>query len=215
MTHRLVLSVLVAICASYIPGQSLARLLSVTALEGTPGRIIAAPAQALDSAVASATHVLGFDERQNVLLTADLKYDGGTLKKGTRVNSHMILYNVPDESFGAFALNEWVFSGTVLGVMSDEDGAREAASSEVLGAAGTSYPPDGFFLRGFEESDGYEGVGTSRLRVWMSVWQPGDWIRVITRPRPIATHPAIMPRQPQLARHPDGKPSERISHGAR
>lgn len=193
----------VAICfAGFTPSQGTARILSVTPVEGTPGKIIAAPSQALDSVIASSTHMLGFDERQNVLLGEDLKVDTGVIAKGTRINSHMILYNVPDEEFGSFAANEWLFSGQVIAVMSDTDGTLEAASNTLLGAPGTTYPTDSSFLRGFEENDGYEGVGTSRLRVWMSVWQPGDWIRVLTHPAPSVHHPAKTPSQPQLARNP-------------
>lgn len=183
-------------CIFFVATSGDARILSVTPIEGVPGKIIDPPAQAQDSAVTSATHMLGFDERQNVLLSEDLKLDNDIVKKGTPVNSHMILYNVPEEDFGSFAHNEWTFAGTVIGVMSDIDGRKEAASSKLLGAPGTSYPPTGFFLRGLEENDGYEGVGTRRLRVWMSVWQPGDWIRVITRPGPIAASPTTVAQNP-------------------
>ena len=118
MQDRLFALVLLIGLAGWTAMPGSARILSVTPVEGIPGKIIAAPAQALDSAVASATHMLGFDERQNVLLTADLKVDNDIVPKGTRVNSHMILYNTPDGDFGSFAHNEWVFSGTIIGVMS-------------------------------------------------------------------------------------------------
>lgn len=174
-----------------------ARMISVKPIDGLPGKIIDAPARALDDTIASATHMIGFDERQNVLLSRDLPVDGGHIKKGTWVDSHMILFNLPDarsnggdeptEWFtGAQAENEWNFSGPVIGVMSDMDGQLEAASSDLLGAPKTTYPAGSQFLRGFEDFDSYDGVGTTRLRVRMSVWQPGDWIRVITRAAPIA-----------------------------
>lgn len=176
-----------------------ARILSVKPIDGVSGKIIAAPPQVLDGSIASSTHTVGFDERQNVLLSRDLQVDGGTIARGTRINSHMILFNLPDDSdgfatpsewnFGAQAENEWVFSGPILGVMSDMDGLLEAASTESLGARATMYPSGPFFLRGFEENDAYDGVGTRRLRVRMSVWQPGDWIRVITGSQPIARDP--------------------------
>ena len=202
MKQRQILLAVLICFAGFTPTQGTARILSVTPIEGNPGKIIAAPPQALDSAVASATHMLGFDERQNVLLTQDLKVDEGVITKGTRVNSHMILYNLPDEEFGSFAANEWIFAGEVIAVMSDTDGTLEAASNKLLGAPGTIYPTNNLFLRGFEENDGYEGVGTSRLRVWMSVWQPGDWIRVLTRPAPSVHYPGKPSSQPQLARNP-------------
>jgi len=144
--------------------------------------------------------MIGFNERQNVLLIQDLKVDGGIIAKGIRVNSHMTLVNLPyyspDNSdgaegpfewfSGALSDNEWVFSGAVLGVMSDTKGLLEAASTEILGARATTYPSGDFFLRGFKGYDFYDGGGTARLRVQMSVWQPGDWIRVITEMQPIA-----------------------------
>ena len=127
----------------------------------------------------------------------------------------MILFNLPDASdgsaapsewfFGAQAENEWVFSGPVLGVMSDMDGLLEAASTETLGARTTAYPSGAFFLRGFEENDSYDGIGTTRLRVRMSVWQPGDWIRVITGMQPIARNPDLHSRK-QLAAKPGHQP---------
>ena len=53
-----------------------AEILGVTNLDGVPGRIVpphrAAAGQALDHAVASDTHMLGFNERQDVLLKNDL-----------------------------------------------------------------------------------------------------------------------------------------------
>ena len=80
--------------------------------------------------------MIGFNERQNVLLIQDLKVDGGIIAKGIRVNSHMTLVNLPyyspDNSdgaegpfewfSGALSDNEWVFSGPVLGVMSGTKG---------------------------------------------------------------------------------------------
>jgi hypothetical protein len=213
MAVRVILFILVGIWSGAAVPPADGRILSVKPIEGIPGRIIAAPRQALDGAIASSTHMLGFDERQNVVLSKDLGVDNGVIPKGTRVDSHMILYNTPEEALGSYAQNEWVFSGSVLGVMSDTDGLYEAASNDILGAPGTSYPVDGFFLRGFEENDGYDGVGTSHLRIWMTVWQPGDWIRVITRPGPIATRPIPPARSPELAQRGPEKTPERNGHG--
>jgi hypothetical protein len=109
----------------------------------------------------------------------------------------MILFNVPEGEAGGSSENIWVFSGPVLGVMSDVDGQAEAASG-FLRAPGTAYPEGAFPNRGFEERDWYRGVGTARLHVHMWVWQPGDWIRVITGEQPVAdSAPA-----PQLAARP-------------
>lgn len=195
-----------------------ARILSVKPVHGVPGKIISAPSKALDDVIASSTHMVGFDERQGVLLTRDIRVDGGTIARGTRVNSHMILFNLPDDPprnsegaadsgewfYGAVAENEWIFSGPVLGVMSDTDGLLEAATTEMLGAPKTIYPSGSFFLRGFEDNDSYDGVGTRRLMVRMSVWQPGDWIRVITGIQPVAAVPAGYGPS-QFANNPGGE----------
>ena len=210
---------LIGLIATWQAAPVAARIISVKPIDGLPGKIINAPPAALDSAVASSTHMVGFDERQNVLLSQGLKVDGGIVARGTRVNSHMILFDLPDYSsnntdsaeepsewfVGALADNEWVFSGPVLGVMSDMDGLFETATTEQLGARETTYPSSNLFLRGFEDNDFYDGVGTARLRVRMSVWQPGDWIRVITGMQPIANEQAPNQRD-QIAENPDNWP---------
>jgi hypothetical protein len=215
MRAPLIYLAIFSLFAAWLAAPAAARIISVKPIDGAPGKVIAAPPEVLDGAIASATHMVGFNERQNVLLNRDLEVDGGTIAKGTRVNSHMILFNLPDDdggsaapsewNFGARAENEWVFSGPVLGVMSDTDGLLEAASTETLGSRTTTYPSGAFFLRGFEDNDTYDGVGTTRLRVRMSVWQPGDWIRVITGVQPIAGDP-VPHGQAQVAKIPDHRP---------
>lgn len=166
------------------------RLLKVDHVGGVPGRIVTAPPGAMDDAIASDTHMLGFDERQNVVLTEDLAVDGDVIPAGTRIDSHMILLNVPDDiPWSTGSVNIWTFDQPVLGVMSDIGGNLEAASSAFLGAPGTRYPAS-FPFRGLEGEDGYSGVGSTSLRVVLNVWQPGDWIRVITAARPIARTPS-------------------------
>jgi len=163
-----------------------AAILLVEPVSGTLGRIIAAPAEALDAGIADDDHVLGFDERQNLILPRDLAVDQGTIPAGTRVSSHLILFNQRSVDGPRHGTNDWTFDGIVIGVMSDVAGRLEAESSALLGAPGTLYPPEGFAHRGFESPDRYSGVGTRTLRVEMRVWQPGDWIRVITAAQPIA-----------------------------
>ena len=145
------------------------------------GKIISAPSSvADDSGVRSNKKMLGFDEQQDVLLTADLKVDGGTIAAGMRISSHMILLNTKGNK-RLRRVAQWMFDGVVLGVMSDKNGLLEAASNSLLGASGTHYP-GGFANRGFENrgKDYYTGVGSNKLNVSMKVSEPGDWIRVIT-----------------------------------
>lgn len=156
--------------------------------------IIPAPTQVLNGAVTNSAQQ-AFNERQGVLLLGDLSVDnnaeipnGGTVAKGEVVDSHMIFFNITGNPTTAIPdpNRVWKFDGPILGVMSDQDGALEFASNNLLGAAGTTYPtppfnpPDGF--RGLEVGgpDGYS-VSGSTITVDMNVSQPGDWIRVITR----------------------------------
>jgi hypothetical protein len=164
-----------------------ARILSVEHLDGLPGRIIEPPREVLDEAIASGTHTLGFDERQDVGLERPLELDDGrTIPAGAVVSSHMILLNLPDGSLGAWSRTRWTFDAPILGVMSDHGGRLEAQSSALLGAPGTTYPSHGFRYRGIEDGDAYDGVGSAVLTLTFRVWQPGDWIRVITGSAPVA-----------------------------
>lgn len=146
------------------------------------GQQIGAPGSVADDApgVESSTKMLGFDERQGVLLGGALSVDGGSIAAGTRIDSHMILLNSPGNQLLDLSAT-WTFSGIILGVMSDNGGLLEAASNALLGAIGTAYP-GAYNNRGFEggNPDSYSGVGTNMLDVRMYVTEPGDWIRVIT-----------------------------------
>jgi len=183
--HRFALALVAAMARLGAAGAD-AAIIEVIHLAGLPGLIIAPPAEALDDAIASATHMLGFDERQNVTLTADLAVDGGAIPAGTTVSSHMILLNMPTGLPAAFGINEWRFAGRILGVMSDRDGRLEAASTAQLGAPQTHYPQAGYGFRGIETNDRFAITAPNVLRVELHVWQPGDWIRVITGPAPVA-----------------------------
>ena len=192
-----------------LPAQ--AAILSVT----PGGSIIAAPDAALDSSISDPALMLGFNEQQGVVLSRDIEVDipelgpadwvydpswSAIIPEGKKVDSHMILLNVPDGSPGLeLADIEWTFDGMILGVMSDRNGVREALSTDILGAPDTLYPTDGgpdvgalpgsgatfegFPLRGQERhvpgNDFYEIMGDT-LSVDMAVIQPGDWIRVVT-----------------------------------
>lgn len=170
--------------------------------------IIAPPIVILDDCVTN-IGMQGFDEAQGVLTTVDHPIDGGgVIPAGTLVDSHMIFLN----STGSVRLDhfdaDWTMDGAVIGVMSDGNGTREAASTFELGGAGTNYTtvpispattPCGtnnvtgeqaapYGARGIEvnqgctannTNDGYVVSGSS-ITVCMVVTEPGDWIRVIT-----------------------------------
>ena len=147
--------------------------------------IIAAPAAILDAAVFNSAQQ-AFDEKQGVLLSADLDVDGATdIAAGTVVDSHMIFFNLPGSGSVADLGVKWDFDGIILGVMSDIHGLLEGASTAELGATLTAYPSittsTDFRNRGLETNDDYVISGDMlSITVDMSVSQPGDWIRVVT-----------------------------------
>jgi hypothetical protein len=153
--------------------------------------IIPPPASVFDDPPGAVNdHQQGFDERQGVVLAVGLPVDGpDIIPAGTRVDSHMIFLNTPGQTRVTDADQVWTFSGDVIGVLSDADGAFEAASSSLLGNPGTSYPA-AFANRGLENADGYT-VAESSITVTMSVTEPGDWIRVVTA-SPIPAPGAIL-----------------------
>jgi len=167
-----------------------ASIVSVTGPNSSAGTAatigLPVPAQVLDASAYN-TAQQGFDEAQNVLLTADLDIDGGSIAAGTRVNSQMIFLNQdPQLNRPGITHNnvEWTFSSRILGIMSDMGGLLEFASSSFLGQTGIAYPAGGFEYRGMEDGnnagDSYALIDPYTLSVSMRVTQPGDWIRVVT-----------------------------------
>lgn len=154
---------------------------------GAPAAIIPPPGQVLNSGVTNRGQQ-GFDEQQGVLLGALLLVDGGSIAAGAVVDSHMIFLNreqTPDEIL--FHTVTWTFSGNILGVMSDQDGMREAASTPILGWPATTYPDPMFGARGLENTPGNTDVYSilgNQLTLDLRVTAVGDWVRVITAPAP-------------------------------
>jgi hypothetical protein len=107
-----------------------------------------------------------------------LAVDSGFIPAATLVNSHMIFLNT-DGPVLASDIQTWTFDGIILGVMSDNGGTLEAASSALLGELGTIYPA-AFPNRGLETNDSYIVAGNA-ITLRDSVTEPGDWIRVITQ----------------------------------
>ena len=145
--------------------------------------IIGAPASVFDdNPGAENLHQQAFNERQGVLLLANLAVDGGSIASGTVVDSHMIFLNTPVGTSTTSDTQTWTFDGPILGVLSDIGGNLEAASNAILGAPGTAYP-GAFANRGLESNDWYSVSGNA-ITVGMNVTEPGDWIRVTTQAVP-------------------------------
>lgn len=166
----------VFVLVSVVAGQANATL------TGGPD-IIAVPAFAIDDPPGKTNdHQQAFNEQQMVTLAADLAVDGGIVPAGSIVSSHMISLNT-DGDVAASDTQIWTFNAPIIGVMSDYRGTLEVASSGVLGAACTTYPLVAFAARGMEPRDWYV-ITDDQIEVFMAVTEPGDWIRVITRPIP-------------------------------
>ena len=175
-----------------------AAILDVTGPASTFGaapEIIDAPSSVL---VGGATNLgmQGFDEAQDVILSQDYATDQGSILAGTRVDSHMILLNTTGRDVVYHSDVLWTFDGVIIGIMSDEYGAMEVASSGELGAAGTSYLGAPLYQRGLDPRfDAYSILG-NQLRIQMSITTPGDWIRVVTAtpetPREEAPEPGTL-----------------------
>lgn len=167
---------------------------------GASPLIIVAPPDVLDDCVAGSGQ-FGFDEAQGVKTPAAFSADNGvTIPKGTRVDSHMIFLNQADQPGGGAVGHtgvKWTFKRPIIAVMSDVGALLEAASTFALGAPGTNYTVDHgdctggapFPSRGLDTSqavgpcpagnDCYTVSGRT-ITVDMYVFQPGDWIRVVT-----------------------------------
>lgn len=146
--------------------------------------IIAAVSVQEDSPTNSAQQ--GFDELQGVVLSRTINVDGGTIAKGTKVDSHLIFLNTQGNT-RADDRKRWVFSGDIIGVMSNKSGSLMGDSNDLLAAfndyftTGSSLP---FNAAGLEQNniatgDGYTVLGAV-LDLRMVVTEPGDWIRVVT-----------------------------------
>lgn len=179
---------------------------------------IAAPGSILDDNVTNMA-MQGFDEAQGVVMTVAYSTDGGgSILAGSLVDSHMIfLYSAGSGSLWHFDVT-WSFDGIIIGVMSDQPGVLEAASTNELGSPTTLYPTTGateppadpgalpgagfgvfkgFGARGIEGNNGPFGpfpkdgylisLDGRSITVGMSVTEPGDWLRVVTRRVPEPT----------------------------
>lgn len=188
-----------ALVSSFYAGSAQAAILGVGSLAGFEkgGQLIDAPAAVHNesgkggyAASPSDTNPMkGFNEKQNFTLEKALMLDGKkTIAAGTRISSHMIFLNQPDQFKSKLVAGAtWLFSGNILGVISSANGSLQTAS-DYLGAPGTIYPGS-FKARGLESNnpggsnllkgDGYR-INGNELSLAMHVTQPGDWIRVIT-----------------------------------
>jgi len=163
----------VGLCATFAPvGTANAAIIGGTVTTMAPPANIGSDNQNVDI-------FLGFNERQNVLLTAPLETDdpAGTIAAGTWVSSHYIFYDPgPTDTITGTA----VFDEDILGMMTSTE---TLTASEFLGAPGTNYLNP--TLLGLEAGSDTAAITDSRtVTVTLQASSPGDYIRVVTTPEP-------------------------------
>ncbi|MCP4713430.1 MAG: hypothetical protein GY869_32775 [Planctomycetes bacterium] len=140
--------------------------------------------------------LLGFDERQHVLLTSPLVVDGpgSAIPAGTVVSSHYIIYDpasgVPHISGTA------VFDNPVIGLIFNTNTLN---NSDHLGIPTTNYlnPSE----RGFEghQNDTATITDPNTVSFSLRAGSPGDYARIITLPDGTSRGPQFIMRSPQVA----------------
>jgi hypothetical protein len=147
-----------------------------------PAEEIFAPIAVL-SELATNPGMLGFNEAQGVITTVTHEFDGGFIPIGSLVDNHMIFLNSGTNLFHWHRDVKWTFDGVIIGVMSDEWGELEHASTFELGNLMTDYPETSFRYRGLEPNDSYSFTcNPKELVVSMQDLGRGDWIWVVTVP---------------------------------
>ena len=118
-----------------------------------------------------------FNESQNVTLGSALTTDTGVIAAGTVVDSQFFAVNSVSEMI---LDSSATFNGSVLGVIY-LDGSANWATSDFLGATGTTYSEDPGVcpLCGFETGDTATIIG-NKVNFHNDFSEPGDFARVIT-----------------------------------
>lgn len=126
-------------------------------------------------------NLYGFDEDQNILLTAPLTVDEGTNPTaGEVVASHYVFFDPAGTTTQSGYVN---FDANIIGVMTS---TATLGASDFLANTGVTYLNPGF--RGLEPGDSatIDPSNSKRLLVSWTASTPGDYVRVLTQRSPIA-----------------------------
>ncbi|MDH4100514.1 MAG: PEP-CTERM sorting domain-containing protein [Nitrospirota bacterium] len=128
-------------------------------------------------------NLYGFDEDQNILLTAPLSVNVGSspLPTGTTVASHYIFF---DPGPTQRIIGTVDFDSDVLAIITSTTNLN---NSDFLANTGVNYLNPG--LRGLEAGDSAWISGAHRISVDFTASSPGDYIRVLTAYSPAAAVP--------------------------
>jgi hypothetical protein len=130
-------------------------------------------------------HLYGFDEDQNILLTAPLVVDivpsgSTTLPAGATVASHYIFFDPVNNSIDGTV----DFDSDVVAIITS---TPRLAASDFLANTGVNYLNPG--LRGLEVGDFLSISGVRQIRFDTVASTPGDYVRVLTEFSPAAAIP--------------------------
>ena len=127
----------------------------------------------------SNTQIAAFDEKQCIVLAADLQTDQGVIPKNTRISSHFLH---TDPVSVSLLSGRAQFDSDIIGVISTS--AKLDASDVPCGRAGVIYPVPGTELnRGleaFQPNDQYTIISSRVIQIQTDVPSFSDQVRVIT-----------------------------------
>ncbi len=133
-------------------------------------------------------NLFGFDEDQNILLTAPLTVDVGAnpIPAGTTVASHYIFFDPGPTQHVIGTVN---FDSDVLAIITS---TTHLAASDFLANTGVNYLNPG--NRGLEAGDSVTISGAKQILFDTTASSPGDYVRVLT-----AFSPGAAPASPEPA----------------
>lgn len=133
-------------------------------------------------------NLFGFDEDQNILLTAALTVDVGAnpIPAGTTVASHYIFFDPGPSQHVIGTVN---FDSDVLAIITS---TTHLAASDFLANTGVNYLNPG--NRGLEAGDSVTISGAKQILFDTTASSPGDYVRVLT-----AFSPGAAPASPEPA----------------
>ncbi len=141
------------------------------------------PANSVGNNTFQSPNLFGFNEDQNILLTAPLTVDVGSspIPARTIVASHYIFFDPGPAERIIGTVN---FDSDVLGILTR---TTHLAGSDFLANTGVNYLNPG--ARGLEAGDSVTISGTQQIRFATAASSPGDYVRVITAYSPGPTVP--------------------------
>jgi hypothetical protein len=127
--------------------------------------------------------LFGFDESQNIFLTAPLSVDVGAspIPAGTTVASHYVFFD-PGPTLHVVGTVD--FDSNVLAIITS---TTLLAASDILATTGVSYLNPG--QRGLEAGDSVTISGPRQILFDTVASSPGDYVRVLTAFSPAAAAP--------------------------